>query len=105
MNYSVDAPRNRSREAWTPSRRSTTWWQLHKTRGLPAFDARVTPVDPESFQAWNEVIVATVVEPNAQAIALNAQLHADAADRRVEVRWTEKVLGVPIRRRSLITLG
>jgi hypothetical protein len=32
-------------------------------------------------------------------------LHPDAADRRVEVRWTEKVLGVPIRRRSLITLG
>jgi hypothetical protein len=105
MSYSVDTPAAKVRGAWIPTPRSATWWQLHKTRGLPARNATVTPVDPNSFASWNEVIVADIVEAQQQAIAMNAQLHDNAADRRVEVRWTEKVFGCTIQRRTLITLA
>lgn len=105
MSYSVDAPKTRTREAWIPTRRSSTWWQLHKTRGAAAFNPTVTPVHPESFTGWNEVVVADIVEAGQQAIAMNAQLAPDATDRRVDVRWTEKILGLTVKRRALITLA
>jgi hypothetical protein len=105
MSYSVDTPKTRTREAWIPTARSATWWQLHKTRGVPAFAPTVTPVDPDSFSKWGEVIVANIVEANSQAIAIDAQLHEHATDRRVEVRWTEKLIGITIKRKALISLG
>lgn len=104
MSYSVDDKKPKTRKAWIPSRRSATWWQLHKTRGIYAISPVVTPVDPDSFLTWDRIVNATIVEADGQPIALEAQLREDATERRVEVRWSEKYLGLKVRRRALIEL-